>query len=189
MSLLQLAEPRPPRSLLLESRKHFAPEVERMTTVQASLVTELFFEIVVLTRVSSFLAGTTRPLPHQRDVAILQLLLALGPLRASDLATLLQLSRATVTRLIDGLERSGLLQREPDPHDRRAIRLHLTPSGRLIGFADVAPASALTSALDSLEPEELTALQTGLQALSRNLKQHLPANHTLRPAYSRRRST
>ncbi|MDO4724838.1 MAG: MarR family transcriptional regulator [Comamonadaceae bacterium] len=40
------------------------------------------------------------------------------------------ISRATVTGLLDGLERAGLIERQPDAHDRRALRIVLTPKGR-----------------------------------------------------------
>ncbi len=39
-------------------------------------------------------------------------------------------SRATITGLLDGLEKDGLIQRQADPSDRRLIRVNLTYSGR-----------------------------------------------------------
>ena len=42
------------------------------------------------------------------------------------LAESLELQPMTVARLIDRLQESGLVQRRPDPEDRRAFRLHLT---------------------------------------------------------------
>lgn len=40
------------------------------------------------------------------------------------------ISRATVTGLLDGLEREGLIERQPDAHDRRSLRIVLTAQGR-----------------------------------------------------------
>ncbi|AJE03414.1 MarR family winged helix-turn-helix transcriptional regulator [Geobacter pickeringii] len=40
-----------------------------------------------------------------------------------------QIDRTTIGGLIDRLERQGLLQRLPDPDDRRAHRICLTPRG------------------------------------------------------------
>ncbi|PAT37484.1 MarR family winged helix-turn-helix transcriptional regulator [Vandammella animalimorsus] len=40
------------------------------------------------------------------------------------------ISRATVTGLLDGLQREGLIERQPDAHDRRALRIVLTAQGR-----------------------------------------------------------
>ncbi|MBB3343089.1 MarR family transcriptional regulator [Luteimonas sp. RC10] len=39
-------------------------------------------------------------------------------------------TRATVTGLLDGLARNGLIERRADPHDRRALRIHLTRKGK-----------------------------------------------------------
>ena len=53
-----------------------------------------------------------------------------GPSRATDIADLLGLAPRTVTEGLDGLERDGLVRRDPDPNDRRAKRVSLTPEGR-----------------------------------------------------------
>jgi DNA-binding MarR family transcriptional regulator len=51
------------------------------------------------------------------------------PLMPSDLADKCGVTRATMTGLLDGLERQQLLQREPEPSDRRTLRVRLTPAG------------------------------------------------------------
>ncbi|MZR32239.1 MarR family winged helix-turn-helix transcriptional regulator [Sneathiella litorea] len=43
------------------------------------------------------------------------------------LAESLEIQPITLARLIDRLEEAGLVTRRPDPDDRRAIRLYLTP--------------------------------------------------------------
>jgi len=48
----------------------------------------------------------------------------------SELAEKLGVTRATVTGLLDGLERDGLISREMHPEDRRAFRIQLTEKGR-----------------------------------------------------------
>jgi len=52
-----------------------------------------------------------------------------GPMRAKDIADFFSQSPRTVTEAIDGLERDGLLERTPDPSDRRAKLIHITPKG------------------------------------------------------------
>lgn len=47
----------------------------------------------------------------------------------SDLACKIGISRATVTGLLDGLERDGFVERRPHPEDRRALMVHLTEAG------------------------------------------------------------
>jgi MarR family transcriptional regulator for hemolysin len=51
-------------------------------------------------------------------------------LNQSELAEGLDLQPITLTRLVDKLSDSGLIERRPDPTDRRAKRLFLTPAAR-----------------------------------------------------------
>jgi MarR family transcriptional regulator for hemolysin len=51
-------------------------------------------------------------------------------LNQSELAEMLDLQPISLTRLLDRLAASGLIERRPDPHDRRANRLYLTPAAR-----------------------------------------------------------
>ena len=69
-------------------------------------------------------------------------------LKQSELAEMLDLQPITLTRLLDRLGDSGLIERRPDPHDRRANRLFLTPAARpllerLSGLAEELMATAL----------------------------------------------
>ncbi len=50
-------------------------------------------------------------------------------LRLSDLADKVLLSRSNLTRLVDRLEKAGLLYRQPCPTDRRGTLAVLTPEG------------------------------------------------------------
>src|ERR1700761_9448213 len=45
-----------------------------------------------------------------------------------ELAELLEVEPITVARLIDRLETRGMVERRPDPRDRRIWRLHLQPA-------------------------------------------------------------
>jgi DNA-binding MarR family transcriptional regulator len=47
-----------------------------------------------------------------------------------ELADLLEVEPITVARLIDRLEARGMVERRPDPMDRRCWRLHLTDASR-----------------------------------------------------------
>jgi DNA-binding MarR family transcriptional regulator len=51
------------------------------------------------------------------------------PLRMTELADQLGIVPRSVTTVVDALEQTGLVRREIDPHNRRAIRLHLTDRG------------------------------------------------------------
>ena len=52
------------------------------------------------------------------------------PMSPSDLAARSGVTRATMTGLLDGLERENLVRRDPDRNDRRMLMVELTPSGR-----------------------------------------------------------
>lgn len=52
-----------------------------------------------------------------------------GGLRLSELAERLGTDVSTVSRQVAALERAGLVERTPDPHDRRATRLAPTEAG------------------------------------------------------------
>ena len=51
-------------------------------------------------------------------------------LRSSEFAEALMLTASAATKRLDRLERAGLIRREPDPADRRAVQIALTRKGR-----------------------------------------------------------
>ena len=71
-------------------------------------------------------------------------------------------SRATVTGLLDGLEREALIERVADDNDRRALRIHLTRKGRQTAKKVFAQhgrwIAGLFGNLDSNERRQLTTL-------------------------------
>lgn len=52
------------------------------------------------------------------------------PLSPAELADMAGVTRATMTGLVDTLEKDGLVRRETDPRDRRAMQVHLTAAGK-----------------------------------------------------------
>ncbi len=61
----------------------------------------------------------------------------------------------TATRMLDGLQRDGLVGRETAAHDRRSVALRLTPEGRRVVAADRARYQAKGAELfAALEPAE-----------------------------------
>lgn len=52
------------------------------------------------------------------------------PTTPAELADFASVSRATITGLLDTLERDGFVRREPDPADRRQMSVHLTEKGQ-----------------------------------------------------------
>ncbi|MEV4495789.1 MarR family transcriptional regulator [Micromonospora arborensis] len=51
------------------------------------------------------------------------------PYGMGELGAVLGLAKSSLTGLVDRSERNGLLRREPDPQDARAVRVALTPRG------------------------------------------------------------
>jgi DNA-binding MarR family transcriptional regulator len=83
-------------------------------------------------------------------------------LRPSDLTgTLMHTSSGTNKRL-DKLEEARLIARGPDPHDRRAILITLTPAGKElidgVTAAHLANEASLLEGLSAAEQRELAAL-------------------------------
>jgi DNA-binding MarR family transcriptional regulator len=51
------------------------------------------------------------------------------PYGMGELSAMLGLAKSSLTGLVDRTERNGLVRREPDPQDTRAVRVALTPQG------------------------------------------------------------
>ncbi|PNU06809.1 MarR family winged helix-turn-helix transcriptional regulator [Novosphingobium guangzhouense] len=72
------------------------------------------------------------------QLKLLMLLERAGPIRSTDIAEALGQAPRTVTEAVDALERDGLAMRTPDPTDRRAKQISLTPAGGTMA-QDAAP--------------------------------------------------
>lgn len=58
-----------------------------------------------------------------------------GPMRLSDLAEKLRIAPRSTTEVVDALQASGLVRRDPDPQDRRATLVRLTERGTELSTA------------------------------------------------------
>jgi DNA-binding MarR family transcriptional regulator len=90
-----------------------------------------------------------------------------GSLRVGDLAHALRVTVGGTSKLVDRVEGAGLIQREPDPDDRRASRVALTDEGNRVLAAATATyeaelAAVLDSALSRNEQRQMHALVTRL---------------------------
>jgi DNA-binding MarR family transcriptional regulator len=81
-------------------------------------------------------------------------------LRMSELAEAVLLSRSGLSRLVDRLQKDGLVQREPDPYDARGLFTVLTDKGRdtLRDAAQVHLAGIARLVVDRLSDPELRQL-------------------------------
>jgi DNA-binding MarR family transcriptional regulator len=90
-----------------------------------------------------------------------------GPLRLSDLAQCMGITAPTASRAVDGLVELGLLERLPDPGDRRAVRIDVTRPGRkLIEERKARAAAALEPAVGALSAQDRARLAALLARLA-----------------------
>ncbi|GAB3223120.1 MarR family transcriptional regulator [Glycomyces halotolerans] len=76
-------------------------------------------------------------------------------LSPKQISATLMLSSGGLTGRLDKLEQAGLIERHPDPADRRALKIHLTKQGRhVIETAVRAGQEVNDAALAPLDPEE-----------------------------------
>jgi DNA-binding MarR family transcriptional regulator len=95
-----------------------------------------------------------------------------GEATPAGLADKTGVTRATISGLLDGLEKDGLIQRRPDPQDRRLIRVHLTAAGR--DFLDkIRPGYCrwLSSIVEPLDEEERQQLVMLLEKIRTRLSE------------------
>jgi DNA-binding MarR family transcriptional regulator len=83
-----------------------------------------------------------------------------------ELAGSLRVTMGAATGLVDRLVQQGLVQREPDPNDRRIVRVRLTAAGRRAHAALVRGVRRrLSAALEKLSPEQRAQVAAALAML------------------------
>ncbi|MFJ4787848.1 MarR family winged helix-turn-helix transcriptional regulator [Streptomyces sp. NPDC088794] len=94
-------------------------------------------------------------------VALLRQVADSEPLRPGELANRLGVEASHVTRTVQQLQKSGYVDRVPDPVDRRAQRIELTEKGQqAIDRVRDAGSRGMQLALADWSPEELRQLAT-----------------------------
>jgi MarR family transcriptional regulator for hemolysin len=92
-------------------------------------------------------------------------------LNQSELAEMLDLQPITLTRLLDKLCDSGLIERRPDPGDRRAKRLFLTSAARpLLKQLGTLGENTMASALEGVAWEDVERMVSQLEVVRENLR-------------------
>lgn len=108
-------------------------------------------------------------LPQYRLLA----LLADGAAMSSSLAERLAVKPPTVTSVVDGLVGRGLVERQPDPNDRRRLPLALTDEGvALVRSANAAVGERLFEVLAADEATPILAATAGVVAWQAGLDAH-----------------
>jgi DNA-binding MarR family transcriptional regulator len=89
-----------------------------------------------------------------------------GPQTAGKLGQAVGLSPASLSHLLDRLERRNLVRRRRDSDDRRRVDVYLEPPGeRLLGEAKVLRGSDIHLAIESMTSEERRKVTSGLNLL------------------------
>ena len=108
-----------------------------------------------------------------RAGVLLGLLERSEPVSMSALGTAQDLTPRSMTVLVDGLDREGLVQRTTDPQDRRVSLLSLTPAGRVIATEQLRPARIAAAALfDELAERDRQELLRLLGEVATRLAEH-----------------
>ena len=90
--------------------------------------------------------------------------------RMGDLSETTSIEVSTLTRLVDNMEKKGLVARRRDGDDARAVLLHVTPAGRRLTQRILPIAERYeTVALAGFEPREAEALKAALRRLYANM--------------------
>ncbi|GAA3755043.1 MarR family winged helix-turn-helix transcriptional regulator [Micromonospora maritima] len=96
----------------------------------------------------------------------LGVLLRHGALRPGALAEHLRIAPRSATEVVDGLQERGLVERRPDPDDRRATLVAPTAEGDRVGAAiRAARATEAERFFGALDPDDRAALTRILRRL------------------------
>jgi DNA-binding MarR family transcriptional regulator len=102
---------------------------------------------------------------HSRALGVL---MDHGVMRLSELSDHLHIAPRSTTEVVDGLQERGLIERRPDPHDRRATLVGLTDEGTSVGTAiraaRTAEAEAFFGVLSDQDRAELTRILLRLRS-------------------------
>jgi DNA-binding MarR family transcriptional regulator len=105
------------------------------------------------------------------EFAVLQRLSTDKGRRLTDIGAELLCVKSTITRLVDRLEAEALVLRTPDPDDRRAQRLILTPKGVAVRErASTLHNASVERRMALLTPDEQVVLQRLLEKLRNGLQ-------------------
>lgn len=101
------------------------------------------------------------------EVLMLLLFSSSGSLPLSRVGDRLQVHPASVTNVIDRLERAGLVKRVPHPTDRRAVLAELTPAGRQVAARATDDVNRTVFTAPGLPPDDVSTLVSVLRTLRR----------------------
>lgn len=142
-------------------------EVEERATRVADRLHSVSIHLLRRVRRGDEAAGLTAP-----QLSALSVIVVAGPLTAGELADAEQVRPPTISRLLQRLERDGLVTREPDLVDGRVVRVRATPAGqRVLEQGRTRRVGSLARQVERLPPADLAALESAVEVLERLLEQ------------------
>ena len=109
--------------------------------------------------------AAAKAMGQQRD--LLAAVAATEPGTLNQVAASVKRGAPAVSRAVDALVRSGLIDRQPDPENRRRLQLRLTHAGRELLNSPPAADASLQGRIGKLAHSELRALERGIEILER----------------------
>jgi DNA-binding MarR family transcriptional regulator len=151
-------------------RKHWG----RAAVPSMAAVTSIMrVQQIMMARLNEILAPHDLTFPRYEALMLLYFSRQ-GSLPLGKMGVRLQVHRTAVTNLVDGLERSGYLERTPHPSDRRATLATITDAGRRVAATATEELNSARFGTEPLAASELDTLVTilrGLRAAADNLPQ------------------
>jgi len=130
---------------------------------------------VLVRRIRRVIAERARMLHPDLSPVAYSMLMALndtGPRRASDLVDIFSIDKGAVSRQVQALIELGLIERSPDPEDRRAMILAITAEGsRRLASLAVARRHELSARLDGWTDDELREFVKSLGRYNASLEE------------------
>jgi len=105
-------------------------------------------------------------------------------LKASELSRALRVAMPSATQMVNVLEAKGLLERCPDPSDRRVVRIRLTDAGRTATeAAESAMIDGMSELIEHLGMDRTAQLIEMLDEVSRFFEDREPGNVCTPPLF------
>lgn len=103
-------------------------------------------------------------------LSVLSVVVYGGARTVGELAAVERVRSPSMTALVNGMERDGLVRRLPDPEDRRAVRVEASERGaELLARARARRLEALETLLDGADADDLAALDRAVDVIERAL--------------------
>ncbi len=155
-------------------QKEPTPKPAVYNELQEKLLSIEMLRQIQLALARLFNADVTEKTDYDEATLHLLLRIRMGVVRAKDISEQMQMSTSHISRLVDRARSKGLLERRPDPSDRRAQQLTLTEQGVKEIDAYVPHAVSLldqviTATLSKDEVSQLIEMLQRIETASRQL--------------------